>query len=301
MAYQDRLVAVAEEFGAEYETDCLLSEWCTYGSGGVADCRISPRDEESFKKVVAALKRENIPFAYIGGGSNLLISDEGFRGAVISTSNLKGLSVKGKVVVAYAGERVCDLVKFLLMSSLGGLEFLNGIPASVGGAVCNNAGCFGKSVSDYLAYAVTVDGVYAAKDCRFAYRDSVFKRCKEGIIKAAFVLDNAEYEQSESKAEYFKNLRRGKHPKGRSCGSVFKNDGYYAGKVVESCGLKGLRIGTARVSEKHGNFIIADQGAHSADIYALIKRVKTTVKEKTGIELKEEIEYLGSFFDEDQF
>ena len=301
MSYTQRLVSIAKEFGAPYEADCDLSALCSYRTGGLADCKISPENEEQFRNVTAAIKASEIPYFYLGNGSNVLASDEGFRGAIISADRLKGLSVSGRIITAYAGEKVADLVKFALMCSLGGAEFLNGIPASVGGVVAMNAGCFGKSVGDICSYVVSESGVYAAKDCCFSYRESRFKTNREGIVKAAFHLENVEYEQSEGKAEYYKNLRKNKQPKGRSCGSTFKNDGYYAGKVIESCNLKGVRIGSARVSEKHANFILADPEAKSADIYSLIRHIKKTVKDKTGIDLKEEIEYLGSFSDENKF
>ena len=131
---------------------------------------------------------------------------------------------------------------------------------------------------------------------RLFYR---FKKEKDVVISVCFNLENVEYDQSESKTEYFLKLRKNKQPKGRSCGSVFKNDGYYAGKVIESCNLKGYKIGTARVSERHANFILADQNAKSSDICRLIKHIKKTVKEKCGIILQEEIEYLGAFENED--
>lgn len=301
MSYKERLVSIAKLCGADYEEDCDLSALCSYRTGGRADCRISPATEEQLKTVVEELKAAELPYFYLGCGSNVLASDEGYRGAVICTDKLKGLSVNGKIITAYAGEKVADLVKFALMCSLGGAEFLNGIPASVGGVVAMNAGCYGKSVADICSYAVSASGVYAAKDCGFAYRGSRFKKTNDGVIKAAFHLENAEYDQSEAKAEYYRNLRKNKQPKGRSCGSTFKNDGYYAGKVIESCNLKGVRIGSARISEKHANFILADPKAKSADIYSLINLIKKTVKDKTGIELEEEIEFLGSFSDENKF
>ena len=116
----------------------------------------------------------------------------------------------------------------------------------------------------------------------------------------AFDLENVEYEQSESKINYFLKLRRAKQPKGRSCGSVFKNDGFVAGKIIDSCNLKGFQVGGARVSEKHANFIIADSNAKSSDISRLIRHIKRVVYEKHGVILQEELEYLGKFDDENQ-
>ena len=230
----------------------------------------------------------------------MLISDDGYDGVLICTHALKGLSVSGNLVTAMAGERVADFLKFSLLSSLGGVEFLSGIPATIGGVVAMNAGCFGKNVGDYVSYVVSTSGIYSFADCDFEYRTSRFKERKDVILSVCFNLENVEYEQSESKTEYFLKLRKGKQPKGKSCGSVFKNDGYVAGKVIESCALKGYQIGGAKVSERHANFIIADKTATSADVKKLIDYVKRTVKERKGIFLKEEIEYLGKFEDENQ-
>ena len=301
MDYSERLSVIGKECLVECAVDYDLSRKCTYGTGGKADGYFAPADEETLKKLLAAIKDEEIPYFVLGRGSNVLVSDEGFRGAVISTERLKGLSLCGKILTAYAGENAGDAVDYALNNCLGGLEFLSGIPASVGGVVAMNAGCFGKNVAEHIAYVVTTDGVYSAKDCDFAYRDSRFRKNKECIVKAAFMLDNVEYEQSESKIDYFRKLRRGKQPKGRSCGSVFKNDGYYAGKLIESCNLKGRSVGGARVSEKHANFILAAPEATSADIRALIEKIKAAVYAKTGTLLKEEIEYIGRFGDENKF
>lgn len=295
------LKAIAEKY-----KDCLtvgydLSKKCSYGTGGAADYYFAPKTADALSSLVGDLKAEKAEYFILGGGSDVLVSDDGYRGAVISTENLADLNLRGKILTAGAGVKIKDLVGYALLSSLGGLEFLSGIPATVGGVTAMNAGCFGKSVSDRVCYAVTTDGVYPADECGFSYRDSRFKNSGECLLEVAFRLDNCEYEQSESKIEYYKNLRRNKQPKGRSCGSVFLNDGYYAGKRIESCNLKGRRIGGARVSEKHANFIIADKGCTSGDVYALVREIKKVVLNETGAELKEELIYLGNFDDGNKF
>lgn len=282
-----------------FEQNYSLKDKNTYKTGGCARLAVLPDTSEKVKKLIAFLKQESVEYSVIGAGSNLLIADSGYDGVLISTERLKGVRVSGNLVTCYAGERVCDFLKQALYNSLGGVEFLNGIPASVGGIVTMNAGCFGKNVGDYVSYVVASSGIYSFADCEFGYRTSRFKQEKDVVISVCFNLENVEYDQSESKAEYFLKLRKSKQPKGRSCGSVFKNDGYYAGKVIESCNLKGFRIGGACVSERHANFILADKNAKSADISRLIKHIKKTVKEKCGIVLQEEIEYLGKFKDED--
>jgi len=238
-----------------------------------------------------------VPYVYLGAGSNVLVSDEGFSGAVIYSCGFKGLSVGGKTIVAGAGEELKDLIKAALYSSLGGLEFLSGIPATVGGAIAQNAGCFGKNIGDYVSYVVTAEGIYPQKDCGFDYRTSVFKTRKELIVSACFNLENVEFDESQEKIDKFLKLRAKKNPGGRSCGCVFKNDGYFAGKIIEQAGLKGLAVGGARVSEKHANFIVADKNATSGDIAGLINRIKKEVKERIGADLSEELEYIGTYND----
>ena len=285
-------------YGILCEQNYSLKDKNTYKTGGCARLAIFPDTTQKVKDALKIIKQENIDYSVIGAGSNLLVSDEGYEGVLIFTKDLKGITVNGNLVTCFAGERVSDFLKQALYNSLGGVEFLSGIPASVGGVVTMNAGCFGKNVGDYVSYVVTANGIFSFADCDFGYRTSRFKKEKDIVISVCFNLENVEYDQSESKTEYFLKLRKNKQPKGRSCGSVFKNDGYYAGKVIESCNLKGYKIGSARVSERHANFILADQNAKSADISRLIKHIKKTVKEKCGIILQEEIEYLGKFDNE---
>ena len=284
----------------QYNEDYSLKEKNTYKTGGKAKFITFPDTAEKTKILIEKLRELGQNYYVIGAGSNLLVSDSGFDGVVISTEKIKGISVNGKIVTCGAGEKLSEFLKVAHLNSLGGVEFLNGIPASVGGAVAMNAGCFGKNMGDYVSYVVSANGIYNANDCKFGYRTSRFKNGGDCIITVCFNLENVEYDQSESKMAYFLKLRKGKQPKGRSCGSVFKNDGYLAGKVIESCNLKGFRIGDARVSEKHANFILAGENAKSDDISRLIKHIKKTVQDKCGILLQEELEYLGDFGDENQ-
>ena len=299
MSNLSSLIKFCNQLDVFYQENYSLKEKNTYRTGGNARLAVFPNSVESARAVIEQIKSSRIDFAILGGGSNLLISDDGFDGVVVCVDRLKGVSVKGNLVTCFAGEKVSDFLKACLLNSLGGVEFLNGIPATVGGVVTMNAGCFGKNVGDYVSYVVSASGIYGYKDCEFAYRSSRFKCEKDMVIAVCFNLENVEYEQSESKAEYFLKLRKNKQPKGRSCGSVFKNDGYQAGKVIEGCNLKGYKIGACQVSERHANFILAGENAKSSDISRLIAFIKKTVKEKNGILLQEELEYLGNFKDED--
>lgn len=300
MLYFGEISAFLKDRDIFYAQDYSLKGKNTYRTGGNAKIMVFPKSAEEVKVLTNELKEKDVNYRIIGAGSNLLVSDNGYDGVVITTENLKGITVKGKIVTCGAGEKVKDFLSVAHLNSLGGIEFLNGIPATVGGVVAMNAGCFGKNAGDFVSYVSSASGIYNSADCQFGYRTSRFKDGKDCIITVCFNLENVEYDQSESKMEYFLKLRKGKQPKGKSCGSVFKNDGYFAGKVIESCNLKGYRIGSAKVSEKHANFILADENAKSRDISRLIAYIKKTVKERCGIELKEEIEYLGDFGDENQ-
>ena len=297
MTYCPSIAMIAEECFTEYALDFPVSQKTTYKIGGNADGALFPDTANKATAVVKRLKEDGVPFVFLGNGSNVLISDEGFRGAVVCSERLKGITVSGKMLTALAGEPLSSVIKTALYSSLGGLEFLSGIPASVGGAVSMNAGCYGKNVGDYVSYVVTTSGVLPQKDCGFDYRESVFSDGDDMILSVCFNLENVEFEQSEAAIEKFLKLRAKKTPKGRSCGSVFKNDGYFAGKLIEQSGMKGVSFGGATVSEKHANFIIVDKTAKSSDVYGLIKKIKDAVKQKTGTELKEELKFIGEFND----
>ena len=291
---------IGRRAGVYFEENASLAPHCSFGTGGNADVLFFPETKEGAAELIARLDEEGLCYVLLGNGSNVLISDDGIRGGAICLKKLKGITVKGKILTALAGESLAGVIESALLNSLGGLEFLSGIPASVGGAVAMNAGCFNKTIGEYVSFAEYAGGIVGGKNCRFSYRSSLFKEEKKCVLSVSFHLENVEYEQSESKIGYFLSLRRNRQPKGRTCGSTFKNDGYFAGKVIESCGLKGFRVGGARVSEKHANFIVAEKNATSGDIYSLILHIKETVLKKCGIRLREEVEYIGKFKDENQ-
>ena len=263
-----------------------------YGTGGNADLYILPKNQDELLRAINAVKGI-CPYFMLGGGNNLLVSDKGFRGAVIHTKNLTNREIKGNLYIAECGVKIKTVIEDMRLNSLSGLEFSVGIPATVGGLVCMNAGCYGKTVSDYVCYVITENGTVSKKSCKFGYRSSRFLTDKEVIIKVCFSLKPSEIDVIEEKLSSYKGFR--KNPKGRSCGSVFKNDGVYAGKLIDECGLKGTALGGAKVSQEHANFIIAGDGCTSQNIYDLIHKIKEKVYEKRQIKLTEELVYLGEF------
>ena len=277
--------------GVKSYLDYSLKSLNRYGTGGNAKLVVFPNSKEELSFALSKIKNK-YPFFIIGNGSNLLVSDTGFDGVVISTKNLNGIDIKSNLLVVDSGALLKDVIKEMKDNCFGGLEFAINIPATVGGAVAMNAGCFGKTISEVVKYVVADSGIYTQKECDFSYRHSRFLN-NDVIYKVCFNLEPSEEDIIEEKLTAYKGFR--KNPKGRSCGSVFKNDGYFAGKVIDDVGLKGYAIGGARVSTQHANFIIAEDGCKSIDIYNLIKLIKEKVYVKKQINLCEEIVYLGDF------
>ena len=274
-----------------FEIDCSLKKFSKYKTGGRGRIAVYPNTIQELLTTLE-LFRNCYPIFVIGGGSNLLISDKGFDGVIISTANLNKITLKSNLLTCECGAKISDLIKESTLNCLSGLEFLIGVPATAGGAVAMNAGCFNKSISDLVCYVVTDKGTYRGDECEFSYRHSRFLN-GETILKVCFSLTPTDYDFIEEKIKTYTGLRR--NPKGRSCGSVFKNDGYFAGKVIDEVGLKGYRIGGAKISESHANFIITEEGATSTDVHRLITLIKEKVYDKKQIKLQEEIIYLGEF------
>lgn len=325
--YIDRL----KSGSVDYRLNVDLSKLCSYGTGGRGAIVVFPENAEQF----ACAACDGFPYEVIGSGTNVLFSDGGYDGAIVCTTRMTKVECNGLSIIAECGARLSDVRETAAMNSLGGLEFSEGIPATVGGAVCMNAGCFSKCVGDYVSYVVTTRGVLSGAECGFGYRTSVFLRNngvreisgevtefdgsgeaeenseKDGaiegftqrekvrreILSVCFLLKPGEPDVIEAKRERFKKLRKRAQPHGKSCGSVFLNDGYFAGKLIDAAGLKGAAVGGARVSDKHANFILAGDGATSSDIYSLIAYVKKRVFETQGVALKEELRYIGKFDD----
>ncbi len=274
----------------EYKTNENLGKYSFYGCGGACPIMVFPESIDEFRHILSLLKEP--PFI-LGNGSDILVSDKGYNGVVINTERLNKITVKGNLIIAECGAKLSQVIKTATENSLTGLEFAVGVPASVGGAVCMNAGCFGKSISDSICYVVSNSGTYNNGNCSFAYRSSRFEL--DPIFKACFKLKSWDYDTIEAKLEHYKKIRGSKAPKGKSCGSVFKNEDYFAGKLIDEAGLKGYNLGGAKISEKHANYIINEGKATSQDIYNLISLAKKRVYMAFGIELKEELKYVGEF------
>lgn len=278
-----------------------MSDYTSLRIGGKADAFLLPSTEGGLVAVISFLNDEGIPFCVIGNGTNLLVSDEGFRGVLISTRHIRSVTVNGTEVKAACGTPISVLERHLADHSLGGLEPLYGIPGTVGGAVYMNAGAYGTEIADrvnMVSVIHTADGqcgVLQKKDCRFGYRQSAFMQSREtAILSVELSLERRrEAEVRESMRRYL-SIRMEKQPTALpSAGSAFKRpDGFYAAKLIEEAGLSGLRVGGAAVSVKHTGFIVNLGDATARDVRLLMRQIKDTVASRFGVCLTSEIEYI---------
>lgn len=277
-----------------------LSRHCNYGCGGNTKYFAMPYDDRELGEILLWAADKNVNYEVIGGGSNLLISDDGYDGLIISTANLnKNILLYGEKVFAGAGVKFIELIIYSINEGLGGLEKLAGIPGCIGGAIKMNAGAFDTEIKDVAEWISVMDKTgksfkISAKDALFEYRKS---KGLDGFIITGGQFDLKKMDKNvleNTKIEILKK-RKEKQPLDKpSCGSVFKRPvGGYAGTLIQECGLKGLRKGGAIISEKHANFILNDNNAKSADIKFLIDTIVETVSLKKGITLEPEVKMIG--------
>ncbi len=279
-----------------------ISSHTTYGTGGKCKIAYFPKDEEEAMEVFRILSAANVKFFVLGNGSNVLVSDDYYDGAVICTENLNKITKVGEdKILCQSGVKVSKFLEFCVENGLSEMEFLVGIPATMGGVAYMNAGAGGKYISDTLLNCRVFDGnlhIFSNKICKFGYKYSTMRDIKCLILDCTFKLSRAEPSLIKENLSKFIEMRRNL-PKGKTCGCVFKNpSGGNAGRLIEECGLKGYRLGGAVVSDYHANFIV-NCGSSANEIYSLIKYVKDVVFKKTGVLLCEEVVYIGDFNDTD--
>jgi len=267
--------------------------------GGQADWFITPADLADLRALLALLAEHGMGFLVVGGGSNLLVRDGGIRGAVISLDRFDLLEPAGDGLLrAGAGATNRVLVEFAREKELTGLEFLVGIPGRLGGALAMNAGAGGRAITDFLEFLVTLRGSAvtsaAREDLSFGYRFLELKP-DEIILEATFRLTGGRKEEIGRLMEEFLAHRRKVQQVGYpNAGSFFRNlpEGP-AWRFIDAAGLRGMRVGGAQVSEVHANFLVNRGGATAGDFLALAVLVKEKVREKTGVQLKEEVRIVG--------
>ncbi len=277
----------------KYQKNQKLSIYSSFRLGGLADWFCQAKNEKDLIETIVFCQKQKIPFFVLGGGSNILFSDKGFRGMVIKIEN-REIKIKKEKVMAGAGVSLKKLLQLTAENSLTGLEFLAGIYGSVGGAIVGNAGAWQENIGDKVERVKIFNKGNQFKwlnqeECQFAYRQSRFKKSKEIILKVEFKLK--EGDKRKIKRKISENLaKREKQPQEPSAGSIFINPKpKSAGLLIEACGLKGKRIGGAQISEKHANFIVNLGRAKTKDVLELIALAQKKVKEKFKITLQPEI------------
>lgn len=271
--------------------------------GGPADCFIKIKSVDELKNVLELIRKYNIPYVVFGNGSNILVTDKGFRGIIlkIDINKFEKVTENGeeKIIIG-AGNKISEIAQKLLKEEFSGFEELSGIPGTIGGAIKMNAGAHGKEIKDILEYVIVMNQKGSIqkifnKDLDFGYRTSNIQKNGYIVLEAKFLFEKGIYKDIKEKMDEYKKYRVEKQPiEYPSAGSTFKRgEGYITAKLIDDAGLKGYTIGGAEVSEKHAGFVINKGEATAKDILQLIQYIKDTIKEKFGIEIILEIEVIG--------
>jgi len=313
----------------DIKKNILLAPYTSLRIGGPAKYFFEAKDRNELIEAIKWSDSNKLPYFILGGGTNILVSDNGFPGLVVRIKNQES-RIKNNKIYANAGVSLGKLIAESIKAGLTGLEWAVGLPGTLGGAIRGNAGSFGKSISNIAEKVGVLDKKslkikkFTNKDCKFGYRDSIFKKNHNLLILEA-VLKLKKGDKEKISQEIKKNIlyRSNNHPKYLSCGCIFKNsnianlhksghkfheytndllekfkgkkwfDKIPSGYLIEECGLKGKKIGGAEVSQKHANFILNKGGARAEDVIILISIIKQKVRNRFGILLEEEIQYVG--------
>lgn len=275
-----------------------MAKHTSFKIGGDADIFITVNSKSDLAAVIEVLNEFEIPFLIVGNGSNLLVSDNGIRGAVIKLDgDFNKISLESDdTIECGAGAALSRLCTFALKKSLSGLEFAYGIPGTVGGAVFMNAGAYGEEIKDAIvsAESMTYSGKLVkrtADEMDLSYRSSLYRGVDEIILSAKFKLKPGDKIHIKERMDGYIARRKEKQPLNYpNAGSIFKRPvGNFAGTLIQNCGLKGAKVGGAMVSTKHAGFIINQGGATCNDVIRLIDHIKETVMKKTGVALECEV------------
>ena len=296
--------ALYAKLGDKVKENVPLAPYTSARIGGPADIFLVADTSSELARIVKLLWKHEMPFTLLGGGSNVLVSDKGVRGVVV-LNRAKGVKFNTGdqlSVTAESGVVFSNLANRCASKGLAGLEWAATVPGTIGGAVYGNAGAFGGDMAGNLISAelLTENGkeTLTVEQFGYGYRTSVLKRgeIKGVVLSAELALKNSTKDEVTVKIQQFSAHRKATQPPGASMGSMFKNPpGDYAGRLIESAGLKGTRIGNAEISPLHGNFFVNHANTKAQDIRALIQLVQKTVKEKEGVELELEIEMIGEW------
>lgn len=284
----------------KYKINEPMCEHTSFKIGGPADFFVTVKSETELQNTIVKLCELSIPFFVVGKGSNLLVSDKGIDGVVISLSIMDDITVEDNIISAGAGASLAAVCVVAVNNSLSGLEFAYGIPASVGGALYMNAGAYGGEMKDVVLKARYVThkgevGEINAEDMALGYRKSIFKQSNKIITRVYFKLNNGVEAEIRARMDDFMCRRKTKQPlEYPSAGSTFKRpEGYFAGALIEQNNLKGVSIGGAMVSEKHAGFVINYKNATCEDVKKLMEHIRETVLKAESVELQPEVIFVG--------
>ncbi|BEI61534.1 UDP-N-acetylmuramate dehydrogenase [Blautia luti] len=280
-----------------------MNRHTTFRIGGQADYFLLPSSSEEVKGILEICKEESLQYFILGNGSNLLVSDEGYRGVIIQLyRNYGGLTVEGTEIRAGAGVLLSQIAATARNESLTGFEFAGGIPGTLGGAVVMNAGAYGGELKDVLKEAVVMDRegnifTVPVEKLAMGYRTSLVKTAGYLVLEAVISLKKGSQEEIRDTMKELADRRISKQPlEYPSAGSTFKRpEGYFAGKLIMDAGLRGYQVGGAQVSEKHCGFVINKGNATAADVCRLMADVQAKVQEQFGVTLEPEVKFLGDF------
>ena len=285
------------------KVDEPMKRHTTFRIGGPADYFLLPSSEEELSGILKICKNEELPYFILGNGSNLLVSDEGYRGVIIQLyRNYGDITVKGNEIHATAGALLSQIAAAAKNASLTGFEFAGGIPGTLGGAVVMNAGAYGGELKDVLKEAVVMDRegnifTVPVEKLAMGYRTSLVKTAGYLVLEAVISLKKGSQEEIRDTMKDLTDRRISKQPlEYPSAGSTFKRpEGYFAGKLIMDAGLRGYQVGGAQVSEKHCGFVINKGNATAADVCRLMADVQAKVQEQFGVTLEPEVKFLGDF------
>lgn len=275
----------------------------TFRIGGPADYFLMPDRVEQVAEIIRLCKKEQLSYFILGNGSNLLVSDDGYRGVIIQLyKNFAGIQVNGTEIRATAGALLSTIASAAKNASLTGFEFAGGIPGTLGGACVMNAGAYGGEMKDVLKEVTVMTGdgdilTLPAEKLELGYRTSIIKTAGYIVLEAVLSLKEGEKETITARMKELTEQRTSKQPlEYPSAGSTFKRpEGYFAGKLIMDAGLRGYQVGGAQVAEKHCGFVINAGGATARDVVTLMKDVHDKVLDQFGVELEPEVKFLGDF------
>lgn len=303
-----------------YKRNVKLSQYTTFKIGGIADYFLVAQNRDELAEIWQWAQKKNLPFFVLGGGSNILIPDDGIRGLVIKIEFEEIEIVKNKMSIQ-AGCQLSKAVNFAYQNNCAGLEWAVGIPGRIGGAIVGNAGAYGSSMMNLILEVEVLDlgngtlkiEKFTKDDCQFSYRESVFKNKKYIILSAVLQLAEKNKNEIKEAMDSYLSKRQQKIPLGNSAGCIFKNieidklssnliievqsnqpellkyNKLPVAWLIEKCGLKGTRVGGAQISAKHSNFIINNNNAKREDVIKLIELVEKKTQENFGIKLEREV------------